>query len=137
MFGGERAQSEVLGTVLLLGLTVTVVGSTVALGGAALDDSQTRADLQRAEGAMTQLDSKTSLVAHGESPSQRASIGSNRGRVSIDDDAGRMRIEAETSEGSANETVTPGAVVYERDGETVAYQGGGVWRSGGGGARMV
>ena len=137
MFGGERAQSEVLGTVLLLGLTVTVVGSTVALGGAALDDSQTRADLQRAEGAMTQLDSKASLVAHGESSSQRASIGSNRGRVSIDDGAGRMHIEVETSEGSANETVTLGAVAYERDGETVAYQGGGVWRSAGSGSRMV
>ncbi|WP_166377164.1 archaellin/type IV pilin N-terminal domain-containing protein [Halorubrum sp. BOL3-1] len=35
MLGRERAQSEVLGTVLLLGLTVAVVGTTVALGGAA------------------------------------------------------------------------------------------------------
>ena len=138
MFGGERAQSEVLGTVLLLGLTVTVVGSTVALGGAALDDSQTRADLQRAEGAMTQLDSKTSLVAHGESPSQRLRMDVGRtADFRVSEDAGWMRIEVETAETEVNETVTLGAVVYERDGETVAYQGGGVWRSGGGGARMV
>lgn len=138
MFGGERAQSEVLGTVLLLGLTVTVVGSTVALGGAALDDAQTRADLQRAEGAMTQLDSKTSLVAHGESPSQRLRMDVGRtADFRVNEDAGWMRIEVETAETEVNETVTLGAVVYERDGETVAYQGGGVWRSGGGGARMV
>lgn len=135
MFGGERAQSEVLGTVLLLGLTVTVVGSTVALGGAALDDSQTRADLQRAEGAMTQLDSKASLVAHGESPSQRASIGTNRGRVSIDDDAGRMIITENDSGEILNESLT--ALVYERDGTQIAYQGGGVWRNDGGGAYMI
>ena len=68
---GERAQSEVLGTVLLLGLTIVVVSSTVALGSVALADSQQTADLQRVEGAMTQLDSKASLVAHGGSPSQR------------------------------------------------------------------
>ena len=75
MTGGARAQSEALGTVLLLGLTVAVVGTTVAIGGAALDGTQQRADLQRVEGAMTQVDSKASLVAHGESPSQRARRG--------------------------------------------------------------
>ena len=135
----ERAQSEVLGTVLLLGLTVAVVGTTVALGGAALDDSQQTADLQRVEGAMTQLDSKASLVAHGGSPSQRARVDVGRGAdLRVDEDAGWLEIEVS---GGANGTYTNrtslGAIVYERGGETVAYQGGGVWRSTGGRSEMV
>ena len=136
----ERAQSEVLGTVLLLGLTVAVVGTTVALGGAALDDSQGTADLQRVEGAMTQVDSKASLVAHGESPAQRVRMGVGRSAdFRVDDDAGWMRIEVTTSESpnATNRTVPLGAVIYERNGETVAYQGGGVWRSSGGGSEMI
>ncbi|VTT88318.1 unknown [Halorubrum sp. DM2] len=138
MFGGERAQSEVLGTVLLLGLTVAVVGTTVALGGAALDDSQTRADLQRVEGAMTQMDSKASLVAHGGSPSQRVSFGTRTGTgdLSVDHDAGRMVI-AENETGDEIINASLGALVYERDGTRIAYQGGGVWRSDGDRSRMV
>ncbi|TKX59040.1 hypothetical protein EXE44_05720 [Halorubrum sp. SS7] len=146
MNGGERgataqrAQSEVLGTVLLLGLTVAVVGTTVALGGAALDDSQASADLQRVEGAMTQVDSKASLVAHGESPAQRVRLDVGRSAdFRVDGDAGWMRIEVTTSENpnATNRTIPLGAVTYERDGETIAYQGGGVWRSRGGGSEMV
>ena len=131
----ERAQSEVLGTVLLLGLTVAVVGTTVALGGAALDDTQRTADLQRVEGAMTQLDSKASLVAHGGSPSQRVSFGTGGG-LSVDHDAGRMVI-AENATGDEILNASLGALVYERDGTRIAYQGGGVWRSDGSASRMV
>ena len=135
----ERAQSEVLGTVLLLGLTVAVVGTTVALGATALDDSQRTADLQRVEGAMTQVDSKASLVAHGGSSAQRVRMDVGRGAdFRVDEDAGWLRIEVS---GGDNGTVTNqtslGAIVYERGGETVAYQGGGVWRSSGGRSRMV
>ena len=140
MFRDERAQSEVIGTVLLLGLTILVVGSTVALGSVALADSQETADLQRVEGAMTQLDSKASLVAHGESPTQMVRMDVGRtANFRVDEDAGWMRIEVESgeSENNMNETIPLGAVVYERGGETVAYQGGGVWRSSGDSVRMV
>jgi len=136
VFERERAQSEVLGTVLLLGLTVAVVGTTVALGGAALDDSRRTADLQRAEGAMAQLDSKASLVAHGGSPSQRVSFGSGGGDVDVDHDAGRMVV-AENGTGDEILNASLGALVYERDGTRIAYQGGGVWRSDGNRSRMV
>ena len=140
MFRCERAQSEVLGTVLLLGVTILVVGSTVALGSVALTDSQQTADLQRVEGAMTQFDSKASLVAHGESPTQMVQMDVGRtADFRVDEDAGWMRIEVETDEGEndINETVRFGAVVYESGSETVAYQGGGVWRSNADGSWMV
>jgi len=140
MHGGERAQSEVIGTVLLLGLTILVVGSTVALGSVALADSQQTADLQRVEGAMTQLDSKASLVAHGESPTQVARMDIGRtADFRVDEDAGWMRIEVQTDGegGTYTNQTTLGAVVYESGDETVAYQGGGVWRSNADGSQMV
>lgn len=135
----DRAQSEVIGTVLLIGLTITAVGVTVAIGSAALDDAQTSADVQRVEGAMTQVDSKASLVAHGGSTSQRVRLDpGSTASARIDGDAGRMRIEVETEDGDVEvRTVTLGAVVYERGDDRVAYQGGGVWRANEGGSWMV
>ncbi|MDV7349436.1 hypothetical protein R3751_06545 [Halorubrum distributum] len=134
----ERGQSEVLGTVLLLGLTVAVVGTTVALGATALDDSQRTADIQRVEGAMTQVDSKASLVAHGGSPSQRLRLDPGRNAdLRVDEGAGSMRIEVETENGTYTNETTLGAIIYERGDDVIAYQGGGVWRANPDGAQMV
>jgi|GEM_PF-865220 flagellin-like protein len=139
----DRAQSEVIGVVLLLGLTITAVGVTVALGSTALADVQSSADVQRIEGAMTQVDSKASLVAHGGSTSQRVRLdpGRNAG-VRVDEGAGVMRIEVEAENDAGDletttKNVTLGAIVYERGDDRVAYQGGGVWRSNGDGSWMV
>ncbi|OYR38839.1 hypothetical protein DJ82_10350 [Halorubrum sp. Ib24] len=143
MNGPDRAQSEVIGVVLLLGLTITAVGVTVALGSTALGDVQSSADVQRIEGAMTQVDSKASLVAHGGSTSQRIRLDPGRSAdVRVDDEAGVMRIEVEAENETGGietvtENVTLGAVVYERGDDRVAYQGGGVWRSNGDGSWMV
>lgn len=139
----DRAQSEVIGVVLLLGLTITAVGITVALGSTALADVQSSADVQRIEGAMTQVDSKASLVAHGGSTSQRVRLDPGRSAdVRVDGDAGVMRIEVEAENEAGDletvtENVTLGAMIYERGDERVAYQGGGVWRSNGDGSWMV
>ncbi|WP_435093672.1 DUF7289 family protein [Halorubrum sp. N11] len=139
----DRAQSEVIGVVLLLGLTITAVGITVGVGSTALGDVQSSADVQRIEGVMTQVDSKTSLVAHGGSTSQRVRLDpGQRADVRVDDDAGVMRIEVEAENATGDletmrRNVTLGAIVYERGDDRVAYQGGGVWRSNGDGSWMV
>lgn len=138
MLRAERGQSEVIGVVLLLGLTVLVVSATVALGSVALDDTQSTAELQKAEGAMTQVDSKASLVAHGESTSQRVEIaGAETGELRVDENAGWMEVVVDTGNETTTKNVTLGSVVYEQNGETVAYQGGGVWRDDGDVSRMV
>ncbi|PHQ37853.1 hypothetical protein DJ69_15095 [Halorubrum persicum] len=139
----ERAQSEVIGAVLLLGLTITAVGITAGIGANALADAQASADIERIEGSMTQVDSKASLVAHGGSTSQRVRLDPGRSAdVRADGDAGVMRIEVEAeTETGGTETVTKnvtlGVVVYERGDDRVAYQGGGVWRSNGEGSWMI
>jgi len=138
MFGGTRAQSEVIGVVLLLGMSTIVIGSTVAVGSVALSGSQGTAELGQAEAAMTQVDSKASLVAHGDSERQRVSLGAaETSDLRVEEDAGWMEIQVETVDGNETRTVDLGAVVYEHRGETIAYQGGGVWRDDGSHARMV
>jgi len=134
--GGRRGQSEPLAVVLLVGLTVVGAGAVVVFGAGAIGDSTTSVDVGQAEHAMTQLDSKTSLVAHGSSDTQRVSLTRNsRGTVGIDEDAGRMTVRivngTHGDETIMNESL--GAVSYDRGRTTLAYQGGGVWRADGDG----
>jgi len=140
--GGRRAQSEVLAVVLLVGLTVVGTGAVVVFGADAVQETTQSTDVGRAEHAMTQLDSKTSLVAHGSSKVQRVDVvGNGQGSVRVDEDAGWMRVRIiNESTGNVEMQVmneTMGAVVYERGGTTLAYQGGGVWRGDTSGSTLV
>lgn len=138
-----RGQSEVLGVALLLAITITGTGLVVAFGSSALDDSRQASELDSAEHAMTQFDSRASMVALGESTVQSVSFGQKGGDYSVRPEAGTIEITHVNHDGNGNnETVLPetnlGAVVYENDDTTIAYQGGGVWRKGESGAsRMV
>lgn len=128
----HRGQSEVLGAVLILGITMAVVGSTVAVGSVAFADSRSTAELQKAETGMTQVDSTVSLVAHGDATSRRVDPGLNGGARTVEDGVMTIEIEPEDDPENATEIeVEMNALVYEHDGSTVAYQGGGVWRSDG------
>jgi len=132
----RRGQSEPLAVVLLVGLTIVGAGSVVVFGAGAIDDSTSSVDVGQAEHALTQLDSKTSLVAHGSSDTQRVRLTrNNRGNVAIDEDAGRMTVRivngTHGDETIMNESL--GAVSYDRERTTLAYQGGGVWRADGDG----
>ncbi|MFC7136786.1 hypothetical protein ACFQRB_10365 [Halobaculum litoreum] len=137
---GRRAQGDVIGIVLLLAITVIGAGTVVAFGGDAIDGIRESATTGAAEQSMTQFDSKASLVAHGESDTQRVRLaGAADGERVVDADAGWMNLTVRNATTGAVEeelgNVTLGAVVY-RDGDaSVAYQGGGVWRQSADGAR--
>ena len=137
-----RGQSEVLGVVLLLAITITGTGLVVAFGSSALDDSKQASELDSAEHAMTQFDSHAAMVALGDSAVQSVSFGQSGGDYSVQPDSGTIKITHINYDGENDEVVLPetslGSVVYENDGTTIAYQGGGVWRKGETGAsRMV
>lgn len=138
----RRAQSEVIAVVLLFGLTAAGAGAVLVFGADAIQGTTESTDLGRAEHAMTQLDSKSSLVAHGSSEVQRVDVASGgQGTVSVDEDAGWMRVRiVNESTGTVDEEImneTMGAVVYERGATTLVYQGGGVWRRDPGGSTLV
>jgi len=138
-----RGQSEVLGFILLLGLVTVGVTGIVVLGSEAVSDTRQSITSGTAEHAMTQFDSKASLVAHGDSDSQSATLaGAASATRKVEPDRGWMNVtirnESDPDQVEAQlMNVTLGAVVYEDGGTTIAYQGGGVWRTDGGGSYMV
>lgn len=138
---GNRGQSSVLGVVLIVGVTVMGITGIMLFGTTAIQDSQTRSEIDSAEHAMTQLDSQFSLVALGSAEHQGASVPVRSGSsMSVNAERGWMNVSVSDSD-DGNFTIfntTLGAVTYENDGTTLAYQGGGVWkRTPDGGSVMV
>jgi len=135
----DRSQSEVLGTVLILGLSMTAIGIALVGGGVAVGDLMSDAEASNVENGMSHLSSKASLVALGDADSQRFSLGSTQeGTVSVQPDEGTMTITNVTNESREviNET-TLGAIVYEGKNREVAYQGGGIWTKRGDNSTMT
>lgn len=139
MNGGERAQSEVIGVVLLLAITIAAITVTVATGSAALalvtDDAQSSS----VENGMSQLSSQSSLVALGETDARRFDLGSvDGGDLRLDEDAGRVEIRIErenATEEIYNDSI--GTLEYRGERRDIAMQGGGVWAMHGDRGRMI
>ncbi|SEV96193.1 DUF7289 family protein [Halobacterium jilantaiense] len=141
MTGRGRGQSETIGLVLLLAITVLGVTSVVAFAAPALDGAEEATNAQRVEQSLSQLDSRTAVVALGRTDSQSVSLSESRsGAYAVKPDAGRISVLRLDENGSQVGTVlntTMGEVVYERGDTRVAFQGGGVWRTSGRGAEML
>lgn len=140
--GSARGQSETIGVVLLLALTVIGAGAVVGFGATALDDAKQRSSTGSAEHAMTQFDSRASLVAHGDTNAQTVQFaGARDAKRTVESDRGWMNVTIVNQSTGDLETnvmnVTLGAVSYEDGETTIAYQGGGVWRSNGDGSVML
>jgi hypothetical protein len=131
----KRGQSSVVGVVLVFALVILTMTITVAVGHAALSDTQDQLSEDRAELAMTQLDSQIAGVALGRSNLQSLEIGSEADGYTLDESAGRMTVEVG---GTTKLDTDMGAITYDQGGATIAYQGGGVWKANRDGeARMV
>ena len=137
----RRGLSPVVGIVLLFGLVL--FGATlVALGGMSLIDTmQTESSLDRAETSMQQVGTDLSELAS--SPGDRQTeltLGDfQEGQASVADD-GEMIFKinpGRTAAGSCEARMDIGTLEYERDGSTVGFQAGGVWRSDGGSPTMI
>ncbi|MFC7186574.1 DUF7289 family protein [Halorubrum yunnanense] len=139
MNSGDRAQSEVIGAVLLLGITIAAVTVTVATGSAALGLVTDEARSSSVENGMSQLSSQSSLVALGETDARRFDLGRvDGGRLRLDEDAGRVEVRVERpneTEVTYNESI--GTLEYVGEERTVALQGGGVWAGRNGHGRMI
>lgn len=134
-----RGQSETLGMVLLLAITAAGVGVIVVTAGGAMDGAQQASEVQRAEHSMSLLDARGSLVALGRTDGQAVSLAdSSDGSYRVEPDSGRVVV-AHEKNGTTTEYLNTslGSVMYENGDTSVAYQGGGVWRSSGRGASMI
>ncbi|WP_435195402.1 DUF7289 family protein [Natronomonas sp. EA1] len=146
--GDTRGQSETLGTALIIVLVVLGTSAVVALGAAAINDTESESRLTRAEHSMTLFDSRVSMVALGDSSVQTVSFGDTAGDFTVDPTVGTMTITHVDHDGTespgdpSNDEVlytgSLGAVAYDIGDSTIAYQGGGVWKqSPDGSTRMV
>lgn len=138
----SRGQSALVGVVLLF--AIVLLGSMVIAlaAGPALDDARQSVDVARVEHAMGELDTRASATAlDGTTGGTRAV---EFGRV---ERQGGLRTTRESwmrvdvlnaSTGAPTEVVNAslGTVVYANGATTVAYEGGGVWRSDRGGSVM-
>lgn len=135
----SRGQAEVIGLVLVLAMTL--IGATIAIGigASVINDARIDSNEEGIKNAMTQLDSRTARVALGDSTSQRVPL--TTGSYHVDPNEGWINITHTNHSGSGDTEViyndTLGAVIYEGDDVTIAYQGGGVWESTGNTSTMV
>jgi len=135
-------QSETLGVILLLGITVVGTTGIVAFGSTALNDTENAATSQRTEHTMTLLDSRGAMVALGSSDVQTVDFsGTGIGGFEINPDAGWMKVEHFNRSGNSQTEViynrSMGSFTYSDGSATIAYQGGGVWRQADNTTRMV
>jgi hypothetical protein len=112
-------------------MVISGTALVVTLGATALTDTQSTSELERGENSMTLFNTRTSMVALGNSPSQSVSFGRDSGTLDSRSDAGWLRVTHNEFQPGTNETIfnnSLGAVVYTNGATEIAYQGGGVWR---------
>ncbi|WP_411966353.1 hypothetical protein [Haloferax sp. YSMS24] len=138
------AQSEGVAVVLMLGIVLLGTMTVLVAGGAAITDSRQNVQISKAEHAMRQLDAGASTVVFDNADRSSVDLGvaAGDGQLRTTDD-GWIRVEIQDADTDyADPTtrvlnVTLGSTIYENGDTTVAYQGGGVWRTDGDAATMV
>ena len=128
----NRGQSGPLGLVLVLALVIASTTAVVVVGAEAITTTQGRLDVERTENTMTQFDSKTALVALGQSSVQQVTLPASSGSTyEVRGNKGWVNITYTNASGNVTtiRNGSLGAVVYNGGGTEIAYQGGGVWRA--------
>lgn len=128
----NRADAEVVGHVIVLGITILGVGMITLYGIPAISSLQDMANLKNAEQAFTVLDSRASRSALGEAPRQITDFALGGGYISIipnsSSDPSYILIEIRNSSSLISSVSIPmGKIVYKLGDREVAYEGGGVW----------
>lgn len=135
----RRGLTPIVGFVILVGIVAIGAMSLFVAGMALAEATKASAEQQQLERSLTQFAETADELATGESNDRSFVIeGSQGDAISLDEDAGNVRIVLEHNGTREIMDENLGALVYERnDGTTAAYQGGGVWQADDGGASMV
>jgi len=122
-----RAQSEVIGLVLLFTLSVTAIGVVLFLGQPVIMEASGDAQFERMGNEFSLLDASMSSSVLGAAEGRSVFLNAESGVLESNPDASWMRLEHSSEGKLAN--ITMGNVRYAQDGRTIAYEGGGVWES--------
>ncbi len=125
----EKAVSEVIGHVIILGLAVTGVALITLIGAPSIYKLQDMAVIRNVEQGFTVLDSRASTSLIGDSPIQVTDMNPGDGILAVEPNGtGResfMEIKSENR--TFNITIPMGKVKYRLGERIVAYEGGGIW----------
>lgn len=140
--GRSRGQSEPLGVALIMAITILGALTAAVFGSAALADTEQSAEFEQAQQELTQFDSSASQVALGDTDVQSVSLGGSGGTYQVNPTAGHVTITHHNYTDYGDDEIIRetdlGAVIYEQDGRSIAYQGGGVWsRGSNGGGKII
>ena len=136
----RRGQSNVIAIVLLAGMIVTGATVVVISGSAALGQSQDDASYTNAKQSVRSLGEQIDRVSSQGAQRQSQMPAFQEGETRIKESAGEISITIEDDVTGATDSTSEdlGAILYEQDGKTVAYQGGGVFEnSSDGGSAIV
>ena len=134
----RRAQSEVIGTVIMISMTIIGAVLIVALAGSALQAINDETQDSLARDSFHEMDNRLSGISGSQVASEttlRFPEGSGSD-LSVNESEGSVNISVETADEYRNLTEenathieqSLGAVVYEgQDGSELVYQGGGLW----------
>jgi hypothetical protein len=126
----QDAVSEVVGYTLLLGIIVMSVGMISVTAFPVIQDAREKAYLKNMEQGFTVLDSRASLASLGKQPTQIVQMYTQAGDITIND-SGLSRINVTFTNYPTTYVVyneSMGTIQYKLGDNTIAYEGGGVFR---------
>lgn len=122
----KKAQSEIVGVLLILGISFASIGIILLLGQPVLSDATNDATVDRVQNEMVTLDSRLTAVSQGTSENESLSFNLEGGKLTSDSDTTRLNVTLENGDVIYDREI--GNIEYENGEAAVAYEAGGVWR---------
>ena len=122
----NTAQSEVIGIVLILGISIASIGVILLLGQPVLTDATDGATIDRVQNEMRTLDSRLTAASVGTSVNETLRLNLEGGELTTDSDSGNLNVTLADGTRIYNEEI--GKIEYDKENTALAYEGGGVWR---------
>lgn len=129
-----RAESTLLGLILLIGMVAVVGSSMVLVADESLTSVQRQSEHERIESGFVELSQQMATASSAGDSSRALNLETDQDGTVVMTDTGQISI----SGGNVNKSVSIGAIEYQDDdGTTFAYQAGGVFRETGNQTRIV
>ncbi|KTG10006.1 hypothetical protein AUR64_10400 [Haloprofundus marisrubri] len=125
----ERAVSEVVGYILLTGMVAAGAVAVAFAGGTAMDSLTSQSDQEVAQLAASEVDSRLSSLTSADVDSARfVATRSQYNDVTLVNGGDAGYVDVEVNGGVCQARVPLDSLQYERNGQILAYEGGGVWQ---------
>ncbi|MFC7115218.1 hypothetical protein ACFQH2_10005 [Natronoarchaeum sp. GCM10025703] len=138
----DRGVAHVLGVILMAGFAITVAATVAVAGAAMFTESQSGIETAQVESSFSSLAADASDLEDGDSV--EFDLGTADGNLEVKEGTGKLKIYHVGTDGTKNvysdgdDPIPINSLVYTNEnGDTVAYQGGGVFRQRGSGSSLV